>query len=526
MIELRAGLVLVSTVFLLACNERTTDQEILVYDPPDPTADAGVDMGELPPGDECDGPEGSTCRLPRAFGVCLSGRCSLVACVSGFTDCDQDRTNGCEVAVDVEDSCGGCGVICQDAERCQLGELGYLCAAEPVCRPGSIDLDLVQGCEWSSSWSQGRGLPTAGYRAYLLFERSDGTVWTAGLIDDETAAAAPLDESALDLGVPAPSDPPVGYKDDENELLIAFPTGVARIPAEDSQTSFTPVLCASEAEVVDVSISTVVSLIATEHELLGWSNRDTCIDCPPEGTDFGPEDYLRAFWPGTGPYALDEDEVAQCTPCSFDPVTDDPLTDADCHPDACRIDGEPTNCATCNPVGCPTFDVVRVLQNGRTPRVYVVTRRGLLVFVYRSGWELQARFEEPFVPGVAPGRAFVDAVLFEEDADDVVRLLDNAGRLLSVRIALDGTVESATPGISIGSGSRLVRSNGVDLVRSSTADYLIGSDGPSAAIHRLTLDDGPSIAELDLMVAGATTEGFLLLYETQGLVFERRITLD
>lgn len=70
---------------------------------------------------------------------CVEGRCAIDACASGFADCDNDLDNGCEITLDAEPNCGGCGVTCGSGERCEAG----VCVCDngttvAVCNPGDV----------------------------------------------------------------------------------------------------------------------------------------------------------------------------------------------------------------------------------------------------------------------------------------------------------------------------------------------------------------------------------------------------
>jgi hypothetical protein len=54
--------------------------------------------------------------VPNMAGTCKQGRCEL-DCLKGFSDCDGDRSNGCEVNLMVDGSnCGSCGNECATAQ--------------------------------------------------------------------------------------------------------------------------------------------------------------------------------------------------------------------------------------------------------------------------------------------------------------------------------------------------------------------------------------------------------------------------
>jgi hypothetical protein len=75
--------------------------------------------------------------------VCLDGACQVDRCELGYGDCDGNAGNGCEVLLTSMDNCGGCDVSC-GRESCA----GGFCTAA-VCDPGTADCDRNpdNGCE-------------------------------------------------------------------------------------------------------------------------------------------------------------------------------------------------------------------------------------------------------------------------------------------------------------------------------------------------------------------------------------------
>jgi alpha-tubulin suppressor-like RCC1 family protein len=66
-----------------------------------------------------------TCELANASSLCRSGACKIESCASGFEDCDERPSNGCEI--DTASSaahCGVCGRPCGAGEDCVLGNCG------------------------------------------------------------------------------------------------------------------------------------------------------------------------------------------------------------------------------------------------------------------------------------------------------------------------------------------------------------------------------------------------------------------
>ncbi len=90
---------------------------------------------------------GSTCSALNGTPYCANGRCQIT-CAEGFSDCDDDRANGCEksVASDVN-NCGMCGKVCQAGNGtpwCVQGRCGV-----SSCPPGFGDCNgnPDDGCE-------------------------------------------------------------------------------------------------------------------------------------------------------------------------------------------------------------------------------------------------------------------------------------------------------------------------------------------------------------------------------------------
>lgn len=83
---------------------------------------------------------------------CTSGVCTIGACNAGFADCDHALANGCEVSLSSDPAnCGGCGDACaafaHGLPTCSNGR----CSA--VCAMGYSDCnsDTTDGCEVSTS---------------------------------------------------------------------------------------------------------------------------------------------------------------------------------------------------------------------------------------------------------------------------------------------------------------------------------------------------------------------------------------
>ena len=65
---------------------------------------------------------GKNCTMPNAKTGCVAGSCNLVACESGFADCDSSSANGCESNLQTDlNHCGQCGHVCDANLTCWGG---------------------------------------------------------------------------------------------------------------------------------------------------------------------------------------------------------------------------------------------------------------------------------------------------------------------------------------------------------------------------------------------------------------------
>jgi hypothetical protein len=53
--------------------------------------------------------------------TCTLGSCSAPTCASGWGDCNNNGSDGCETSLDQVNSCGGCLVKCTGAQQCRNG---------------------------------------------------------------------------------------------------------------------------------------------------------------------------------------------------------------------------------------------------------------------------------------------------------------------------------------------------------------------------------------------------------------------
>ncbi len=72
---------------------------------------------------------GSACTVPHATASCTNGSCGVGTCDSGWTDCNNDPTDGCEANLQNDPlNCGACGTMCAGQQECQAGQCGLSCA--------------------------------------------------------------------------------------------------------------------------------------------------------------------------------------------------------------------------------------------------------------------------------------------------------------------------------------------------------------------------------------------------------------
>jgi hypothetical protein len=72
--------------------------------------------------DNC-GACGNKCSLPNATPACSNRACTISICNSGFGNCDNNATNGCEVNLSTDpNNCGSCNRICGANQQCTAGQ--------------------------------------------------------------------------------------------------------------------------------------------------------------------------------------------------------------------------------------------------------------------------------------------------------------------------------------------------------------------------------------------------------------------
>jgi hypothetical protein len=66
--------------------------------------------------------ENASVMVFNGLGVCQAGKVAVKSCKEGFSDCDGDAANGCEVDINNDaEHCGACGEECTPTEVCIAG---------------------------------------------------------------------------------------------------------------------------------------------------------------------------------------------------------------------------------------------------------------------------------------------------------------------------------------------------------------------------------------------------------------------
>jgi hypothetical protein len=95
---------------------------------------------------ECDevcGEKCGSCFNQHGSNSCLNGLCQPL-CSSGYGDCDQNRTNGCETQLGTITNCASCGNVCINGMVCinnacdvpcvdTCASLNYFCGVQTIC---------------------------------------------------------------------------------------------------------------------------------------------------------------------------------------------------------------------------------------------------------------------------------------------------------------------------------------------------------------------------------------------------------
>ncbi len=92
---------------------------------------------------------GAACNPAHATGACGNGTCSIAACAPGWSNCNGQVADGCEVNTGMDpQNCGTCGNACVFANAtgtCSAGTCGLTCLANWW----NVDNNIANGCEYA-----------------------------------------------------------------------------------------------------------------------------------------------------------------------------------------------------------------------------------------------------------------------------------------------------------------------------------------------------------------------------------------
>ena len=98
---------------------------------------------------------GNACAVPaNSTATCTNGVCGIGMCNAGYSDCDNNPANGCEIATTTNaNNCGKCGNVCPPVSHgsplCTAGNCSFTCGAPW----NDCDANPLNGCETDTSSS-------------------------------------------------------------------------------------------------------------------------------------------------------------------------------------------------------------------------------------------------------------------------------------------------------------------------------------------------------------------------------------
>jgi hypothetical protein len=110
----------------------------------DPSDGCEVDLHTLTDCGACKSP----CNFGAEQGNCSDGQCHVTNCDAGRADCNGDASDGCETDVTLPGNCGACGRSCQNLQFASASSCTPT-GCTFVCQPGHADCDhdTSNGCE-------------------------------------------------------------------------------------------------------------------------------------------------------------------------------------------------------------------------------------------------------------------------------------------------------------------------------------------------------------------------------------------
>lgn len=490
-------------LMLAGCNDRTREIPPVQFEPRvDMGVDAAPDTGVPPmPDGICDDQlDGTSCEVPQGRGVCANARCVLTACESGFGDCTDEP--GCETALSDPETCGGCAVSCSVEQRCAQGPTGFACAAGIVCPTDRYDLDSdpSNGCEWQAEWEAPFALTPVGLEV-------QAASWTtrpllAG-VDGEARVSVRLGDAPEVTMWPEPAGEAraIDIHVDEAVERVVWTDGVSLQFVGDETPLFNQPDC-DPAAVPRRFVGASGDFVATQFEV--FEVDETCAQGPCLQPVFGLADYHAAF---SGDFGAEE--LVACDGCatSLDPGC---WGTEQCRP----VDFDDTVCGACDPTGCPTLDIVDLVQVDN--QLAILTARGIVLFDLVTRDALRA--EGDFDPMMSGGPRFVRATA----APGWVTVFHSTGYARVVGQNLGALAPDLGLSFDPEAASLTGWDNVLVAVHGGDAELIMPTARSGRTVF-LEQSTGPQIQGIAPVAAVSTAEGARVLYQASGQLFSRRI---
>jgi len=97
---------------------------------------------------------GFSCIVPNGISTCVEGSCFIAVCPSGRANCDGINSNGCEINIDTDpNNCGGCGISCSLPNATSSCVSGSCSIASCNLGFSNCDGNIANGCELNHNQS-------------------------------------------------------------------------------------------------------------------------------------------------------------------------------------------------------------------------------------------------------------------------------------------------------------------------------------------------------------------------------------
>jgi hypothetical protein len=243
---------------------------------------------------------GLACSVPNgnvATYACVARNCAIGSCATGWDNCDQTYTNGCErnVSSDVN-NCGGCNAVCNSTNGtpgCTNGQCTITCNAGW----GDCNNDRADGCETNTATSAtncgqcGTVCPTRPNTTPLCANSSCGFACLPGFVDLDGVAINGCEYQCTSTGPDAPDLLFIdancdGIDGDASRAIFVAPTGndanpgtrgapkrtiTAAILAADAESPKKSVYISQGTYAETITLRAGVSLYGGYNALTNWS---------------------------------------------------------------------------------------------------------------------------------------------------------------------------------------------------------------------------------------------------------------